>query len=177
MSLQPIREPSQLKKKLVWEPLSAERASHPMFWWELPEDQALATATNDSDRREMRKLLRLRARLLSFGGNLTCLPELEEDYDAIMTRGQLFVTRPHMRKGRPSQCHANSCLLWEANRGHCNIATGYALSEDGIWRQHSWVIQKMPRSYRVWETTTPRIAYFGFIMADNEAEEFYYNNV
>lgn len=79
-------------------------------------------------------------------------------------------------RGQPSQCHANSAYLWDANRGHCSIATGYALSEDGLWRCHSWVVQPRSRTMRVWETTVKRVAYFGFVMNDTECQEFLDNN-
>ena len=72
--------------------------------------------------------------------------------------------------------NSNSALLWDANREKCQIATGYALSADGCWRQHSWVVQPLTTKYRIWETTEKRIAYFGFILNDEECEEFYYNN-
>ncbi|MEG1564976.1 MAG: hypothetical protein RR365_14825, partial [Bacteroides sp.] len=86
---------------------------------------------------------------------------------------QLFYGKgTRFRKGQPSQCHLNACLLWEVNKGYCQIATGYALSKDGMWRQHSWVVQPLATKYRVWETTEGRVAYFGFIMTDEECELF-----
>lgn len=93
-----------------------------------------------------------------------------------LSRGQFFYGSSYMRKGQPSQCHANSAYLWDANRGHCSIATGYALSEDGLWRCHSWVVQPRSRTMRVWETTVKRVAYFGFVMNDTECQEFLDNN-
>lgn len=75
-----------------------------------------------------------------------------------------------------NRCHFNSARMWDANRGKCQIATGYALSDDGCWRQHSWVVQPLTVKYRIWETTEPRIAYFGFIMTDEECEDFLYQN-
>lgn len=62
------------------------------------------------------------------------------------------------------------------NQGRCSIATGYALSEDGLWRSHSWVIQPMKRTVRVWETTVKRVAYFGVVLTDEECEQFWYDN-
>ncbi len=40
------------------------------------------------------------------------------------------------------------------------IATGYALDADGLWRQHSWVMDKKGR---VIETTVRRVAYCGIV--------------
>lgn len=41
--------------------------------------------------------------------------------------------------------------------------TGYALSEDGLWRNHSWVIGRSKTSDEkiIIETTTPRLIYMG----------------
>lgn len=170
----PITKPSQMRNPLVCKPMSEEHrnfliADH--TWW---AKEAIPQPANPQEAAKMKKMFVLRDRLLSFGGNEACLPIVEEDFDAIMQRGQLFYGKgSRMRRGLPSQCHYNSSLLWKANVGHCQIATGYALSEDGIWRQHSWVVQPLTVKYRVWETTTPRVAYFGFVMTDEECQDFF----
>jgi len=48
------------------------------------------------------------------------------------------------------------------------IVTRYALSDDGMWRQHSWVLV----GERLVETTEEREQYFGVVLSDGEAEEF-----
>lgn len=118
----------------------------------------------------------LHDKILSFGGDEVCMTAYDEDAVKTLSRGQFFYGSSYMRKGQPSQCHANSAYLWDANRGHCSIATGYALSEDGLWRCHSWVVQPRSRTMRVWETTVKRMAYFGFVMNDTECQEFLDNN-
>lgn len=116
-------------------------------------------------------------RLLSFGGEHVCFPCIEEDMDKILSRGQLWMgDKVDLKKGEPCHCHSNSAYLWDANRDKTTIATGYALTEDGLWRQHSWVIHLKPRQNRVVETTTKRLIYFGFAMTEEECEEFLYNN-
>lgn len=62
------------------------------------------------------------------------------------------------------------------SKDRCFIATGYALSEDGLWRCHSWVVQPMARTVRVWETTVKRVAYFGVVLTSEECEDFVENN-
>ena len=117
-------------------------------------------------------------RLLSFGGTGVCLPGEEEDYDDIMTLGQLWYGKSvKMMKGRPNKCHANSAELFRNNRNallesKLAICTGYALSEDGLWRQHSWLAWIRQRSVTLVETTVPRIAYFGFCMPLRQSERF-----
>ena len=166
----PITMPNQMRHPLICdrpEPGWYERTRG--RWWSL----------GYTGRRtpEQEKLMLLSKRLLGFGGHGVVLPDVEEDYDAIMERGQLFDGKgTRFRKGRPNQCHCNSCLLWEANKDISSIATGYALSQDGLWRQHSWVVQPLTVKYRVWETTVERVAYFGFIMTPEECEQFAYDN-
>jgi hypothetical protein len=52
------------------------------------------------------------------------------------------------------------------------ITTGWALSDDGLWRQHSWIL----RGKTVIETTETRVRYFGVTLTDAEAEQFWNDN-
>lgn len=57
----------------------------------------------------------------------------------------------------PNQCHRNSLMCWARSLGAEKVWYGYALSTDGLWRQHSWV-----RDDRgIIDTTALRVAYFG----------------
>lgn len=121
------------------------------------------------------RFIELNRLLLSFGGHETCFPAVEEDMAKILERGQLWIgDHSILIKGEPSRCHANSSNLWLANKdkNEVAIATGYALSKDGLWRQHTWLVQRNARSVRVIETTVKRVCYFGFVMTDAEAEKF-----
>lgn len=113
-------------------------------------------------------------KILSFGGKEVIVPDFEDDLDSIFHRG--FYENGEnadLNKGIPSQCHRNSCNLFE-NNDNTAIATGYALSTDGYWRQHSWCIDTL--SGKIIETTEKRVAYFGFIMTFEEAEDFCWDN-
>ena len=115
----------------------------------------------------------LRKKLLSFGGEETCLPVIESDLLNILERGQLWLgDRVTLIEGRPSRCHENSSILWHKNKNKYVLCTGYALSPDGLWRQHSWCVQLNPKKNRIIETTVKRLAYFGFVMNDEEARKF-----
>ncbi len=123
------------------------------------------------------KMIELHRRLLDIGGVETCFPGYEEDIDNILEYGQTWddlTTR--LKRGEPSHCHYNAANLWYNNRNSETfkliICTGYALSNDGVWRQHSWLIQAKPRANVLIETTVPRIAYHGFAMTTEIAEEF-----
>lgn len=125
----------------------------------------------------MKESFQLRDRLLAFGGEEVCMPFQELDVERIQSRGQLWYGQlSQMAPGQQSQCHRNSALLWEANKDVLLIATGYALSEDGMWRQHTWCIMVNDERTYVVETTTPRIAYFGFVMNLDESQTFLYQN-
>jgi hypothetical protein len=66
-------------------------------------------------------------------------------------------------------CHLNSSRLWlERKLGVVAIGTGFALSDDGLWRRHSWGIG---RDCLV-ETTCPRERYFGIALWSDMAEGF-----
>jgi len=118
----------------------------------------------------------LKKRLLAIGGWAVCLSRHEPDFENILNRGERFAARAKMMRGEPCQCHSNSANLWDNNRDISYLCTGYALSKDGMWRQHSWCVVRTPKSYKVIETTEPRISYFGYIMDQKEAEKFFYEN-
>lgn len=65
--------------------------------------------------------------------------------------------------GAPSDCHDNVLTLLAAGTTPdgtpiTGSETGYALSDDGLWRQHSWA--NTPDE-KIVETTEPRLAYAG----------------
>jgi hypothetical protein len=72
------------------------------------------------------------------------------------------------------ECHSDASLPFYRTGGSLSIATGYALSEDGVWYRHSWGMD--PQSGRVIETTLHRIRYFGYVMSELEAGEFLWDN-
>ena len=115
----------------------------------------------------------LKDKLLNFAGIRVLIPQVEEDLDKLMSRGQFWLgEKALLQLGEPSQCHANSSYLWNANRDKLRICTGYALSRDGIWRQHSWCIWAKSGINKIVETTEKRLLYYGFVMTPEECEEF-----
>ncbi len=117
----------------------------------------------------------LKMRLLKIAGQAVVLPGVEDDLENIMTRGRYFSGKSWTKRGADSQCHFNSAACWDANQGVVNICTGYALSRDGVWRQHSWCYHI--KGKRVVETTLKRACYFGYVLNDKEAADFYYSNL
>lgn len=160
------------------------------LWWEsgnLKSEERFLQMTGRTDKEkalmEYRQFLQLHQTLLAIGGCETCFPAIEEDMGAILERGRFYKGTSKMMPGRPNGCHENTCRLWEANHANSDvhIATGYALSGDGIWRQHSWLVHRyrtaMQHRTQIIETTRKRVAYYGFEMMDAEAENFCYHNL
>lgn len=163
--------------------IEADQMTHPIHWNPM-EDKWKAwvnknqvyNGTSNFDPKTLDAMRKLHDRILTFGGDEVCMTAFDEDAQKILSRGQFFYGGSYIRKGQDCQCHCNSANLWNMNQGRCSIATGYALSEDGLWRSHSWVIQPMKRTVRVWETTVKRVAYFGVVLTDEECEQFWYDN-
>jgi hypothetical protein len=124
---------------------------------------------------EITHLEPLKLKLLEIGGWAVILPIVEEDLEKLLSRGRKFPGKSITKRGENCRCHSNSCLLWEANQDKLLISTGYALSDDGIWRQHTWCVWKpegRQRSFKVVETTEKRVQYFGYIMSEEECQVF-----
>lgn len=175
MKGKPARNRSDIDKQGYlsnWNPIDADwKKRINQFWW--------GTGYCGTIAEDVLPMLKLRDRLLAIDGEEVCLPDKEEDLEDLLTYGQIWIGRRKviMQKGRPNQCHENACLFWKEYReqhpvGNFGIVTGYALSDDGMWRQHSWCIWKMARTYRIIETTEHRELYYGFCMLDQDAENF-----
>lgn len=151
--------------KIAWTPMSDD--------WKARYDESLARrldAMPSAHRGDMKQLIEV---LLSFGGDRVAIVGFDEDVYRLFKRGQLWSGRRAIKMpGAPSQCHANAAGLWDTNKDVVILATGYALSKDGMWRQHSFGLN----NGRVVETTEPRVAYFGFAMTREESERFHDEN-
>jgi len=170
----PIRSAEQMlpDKPLDCRPLDDEwqRIINERNWW------ATGYTGAETGMPEEKELIK---KLLSFGGFEACMAYREPDAKPLLERGQLWYgDRVQRMPGERSQCHRNSCGLWSANRDRHEVAvaTGYALSTDGMWRQHSWMMLRRHRSVKVVETTEARVAYYGYVMTTEEAERFCLDN-
>lgn len=111
----------------------------------------------------------LKQKLLSLGGTAACI-WTEPDFDALMARGQVWDGKDAVYTGgESSRCHEQTAQLWYQRKAGMKLCTGWALSPDGMWRQHSWGLL----DGKVIETTpSERSAYYGFVMNDAEASLF-----
>lgn len=111
--------------------------------------------------------------LLGYGGrHLVCLPDAQ--MQRLIDEGIVMRGRALMRRGKPSSCHENVAWMWGNNHRDYRIATGYALSDDGLWRQHSWLINS---DGRIVETTEKRVLYYGYMLSIDEAARFAFSNL
>ena len=113
---------------------------------------------------------RLKALLLGLGGSfIVAPPQPDPDIPALLESGFVMSGPAKLKRGKASMCHQNVASLWKSRRsGVVGIATGYALTEDGLWRQHSWGLLRDG----VLETTEPRVKYFGILLQGERAEHF-----
>ena len=121
----------------------------------------------------------LESQLLSIGG-IRVVGDFDEDIKHLLTRGEIFSPKKVKSvKMKPNRCHANSGVFWknfsDANGlDNVQIVAGWCLSEDGLWRQHSFIYQ--PIDNIIIETTVKRKIYFGFVLNLKESNIFYENN-
>jgi hypothetical protein len=125
------------------------------------------------------------ARLVEIGGTRVATT-YEEDLDKLMARGVSLpgdnarVIKTFLgARMFASRAHSNVATYWKIYKEHyglekakknIQIMTGWGLSKDGIWRQHSWVYLKNTK--RIIDTTVSRVIYHGFAMTPEEADIF-----
>lgn len=109
----------------------------------------------------------LKTKLLSLGGEDVVFFEPNEFAYEVLHEGKVYrkSARVH-RQGADNHCHGNAVCLWKEGK---KIATGYALSPDGLWRRHSWGIAKNGTAI---ETTVPRVLYFGYPLDRDDVQVF-----
>jgi hypothetical protein len=136
----------------------------------LPQEQRDFLATRfEPLLREQPEFAKLRKVLLGIGG-AEVVPRPEPDLENILSRGVSFPGEAAvLQPGVPSQAHQHVARLWKAGAGRIRIATGWALSNDGLCRQHSWGVNDQTPI----ETTERRRIYFGYILSESEAKQFW----
>lgn len=88
-------------------------------------------------------------------------PNSEPDLDLLLRDGKTREGETSSVKGKQGECHKNVARYWKKSGG--DIVTGYALSKDGGWRQHSWIED----GGKILETTGDRREkYFGAPVED-----------
>jgi hypothetical protein len=119
---------------------------------------------------EQPRILLLRDKLLQIGGTHLVPPEEPDpDLEDLLKHGYIIGGTVRFEEMAENSCHWNVAALWlQKKQELVAVATGYALSDDGLWRQHSWGMQ----DGAILETTEPRTRYFGLRMEGAEANSF-----
>lgn len=102
----------------------------------------------------------LETKLLTIGGKeLVYMPDRPEMLRLLIDLGQVFdASRVRMVRGKKSRCHENAEALYRKGKGKYRLAYGYGLTSDGLWRQHSWLLEQ---DGTIVETTVRRTVYYG----------------
>jgi hypothetical protein len=84
--------------------------------------------------------------------------------------GQLMDIAITLKRKEKSGCRQNVATIWRRKRyGIGGICGGYGLSDDGLWRDHTWGIL---RDGGLLETTEARVRYFGLVQVGEMADAF-----
>jgi hypothetical protein len=125
--------------------------------------------------RQQPEILALREKLLGIGGaEIVALPltmGIDPFVPLLEIWGQVMEGPVTYRRMEPSECHVNVARLWGERKKWSRligVGTGYALSDDGLWRGHSWGLTKRG----IIETTVSRVKYFGLPFIGEGADLF-----
>ena len=131
--------------------------------------------TLDFNRSNLEKLEPLKKKLLLFGGWAVVLFYDEPHLDEILDRGLLISGKSALKVMDTNNCHGNAARLFLTKDVALTLMTGYALTNDGLWRQHSWIYDDINK--KVIETTVKRAGYFGFSLNDLESLKYCFENI
>ena len=141
-----------------------------------PEQKRILNRRFRNAVRKQPELKQLKKLLLGLGGDFLVAPPRQPDQDIpdLLKEGFLFYGPITLREMKCGSCHQNVASVWIKKRSEIvGIATGYALSDDGLWRQHSWGITRDG----IFETTKTRLKYFGIRLQGQKAEFFAFSNL
>jgi hypothetical protein len=125
----------------------------------------------------------LRSRLLGLGGLEVVLPRYDQfseaeqrrqayDVPQVLGRGESWQGGDaSVETGTGNNCHANVAQLCSSGRG--SIVSGWALADDGLWREHSWlIVSPVGSEHSLLETTQPWLLYHGYQLDARETVWF-----
>lgn len=112
----------------------------------------------------------LRRLLLGLGGiHIVAPPSPDAALPLLIDAGFVMAGPVVRRTGKNSECHRNVAEMWvEKQHKLVGIGTGYSLSDDGLWREHSWGVLREG----ILETTVSRVKYFGVLLQHGAADSF-----
>jgi hypothetical protein len=120
------------------------------------------------------ELKALRRLLLSIDGTELVAPSCPDaDLLLLLERGFVMAGGVRLKNMIASECHRNVAKLWaKKKKDVVGLGTGYGMTDDGLWRQHSWLVLRQG----ILETTKERTHYFGILLQGQAAADFVINN-
>ena len=115
-------------------------------------------------------LRELRRILLKLGGD-EFVPSAEQDpmTNFLIDFGIVFAGPVVVKPCAPGRPERSLSRIWKGRlHGIVGIGVGYALQQDGLWREHSFGVLREG----VLETTTIKRKYFGLLLIDQAADGF-----
>jgi hypothetical protein len=112
----------------------------------------------------------LKPLLLKLGGAYVVAPQRPDpDLSLLIESGFVTSGAVLVKSMDHHACHRNVAKVWKARKhGIVAIGSGYALSSDDLWWEHSWGI----RREGILETTKQRLKYFGLVLQGAKANSF-----
>jgi hypothetical protein len=130
----------------------------------------------------------LRKQLLAFGGLEVVLPRYDQfseaeqrrqayDVPQVLARGETWPgSSAVLEIAMENNCHNNVAQIRSSGRG--SIVSGWALADDGLWREHSWLILRSANSkHSVLETTQAWLLYHGYQLDARETGWFIHSEL
>jgi hypothetical protein len=144
---------------------------------ETPEQTFLnrAKACEEKNPGYFEKWVTFRGNVLEHGGeDVVHVFGPDPHLDLLLTQGGIVGDdlKRTFKRGEPSGCHGNAVRLYLTGKADF-ITTGYALSEDGLWRQHTWANTKT----KLIETTVQRTMYYGVTLEGVRLATFVASNL
>jgi hypothetical protein len=133
----------------------------------LSPDERAEAFRRDPSYRELEK------RLFGIGGDRVAFRP-EPDLATLLAHGNAYRPDRRVFESMSNSCHENASELWVRDYPDTDIVTGWALSDDGSWRQHTWGFR--PEGDTWVETTDPRISGYGIALVGQEALQFAIEN-
>ncbi|CAH6990139.1 hypothetical protein VCHA53O466_140134 [Vibrio chagasii] len=137
-------------------------------WW---ASANIRNKPNGMSTREHSKALSLYDALIHNGGCEVCLSttNLDDDLDidSVIANGSIMGTTNSVLNEvlflemQTSNCHENAATV-KAERPEFHLCTGFYMSSEGMWREHSWLLT--PDKGNIIETSSVQCAYFGVIV-------------
>lgn len=119
-------------------------------------------------------------KLLEFGGEEVCISSWDMFDDLCVIDGQFWFGKDfNQAYNKDFRCHTTTVDLWEILKSNRVICNGFALTDDGVWRQHTWIIHLdiddtheniIKREFI--EPHSPKIAYYGICMNSMLSESY-----